>query len=491
MLNIFLKGHDYRYEVGELVKIFTSNFRFEDSDRTNVLINEVLTENRYIISKASIYENNILKFYSEEKSEILLSDRENIKELKRLIKKSIFEVLKRKYNTYAPWGILTGVRPTKIVHELIDNDLNENQIKDILIKKYNISESKADLLITVAIAERKFIYPVDGKKISLYISIPFCPTRCLYCSFVSNDLKSSSKYTKDYIDALIKEIKGVSKIIEKSNKKIQTIYMGGGTPTSIDSSQLKIIIDEIYKNFDLSNLEEFTVEAGRPDTIDKQKLKVLKDMDVTRISINPQTMNDKTLREIGRNHTTQDIINAFYMAKDVGFENINMDIILGLPNETIQMVENTLQSILRLSPESLTVHTMAVKRASKLKENIQNYDLSHYNEVVNMIQLSQIYAEKMNLKPYYMYRQKHMVGNLENIGYAKQGFECIYNIQIMEEKQTILALGAGAVSKVVYLDENRIERIPNVKDIQSYILRVDEMIKRKEGEVLKNAYKSS
>ncbi|OPJ56776.1 coproporphyrinogen dehydrogenase HemZ [Alkalithermobacter paradoxus] len=489
MLNIILRGHDYKYEVGELIKLFTSKFKFVDNVLDKTLLNEVQVNEHEIISKSSIYENGIIKFsHTEKKNNILENEREEIKELKRVIKKSMFEVLKKEYNTNVPWGILTGVRPTKIVHELLDHNKKDTEIKNILIERYKLEENKADLVIDVAKVERKFVYPHDENKISLYVSIPFCPTRCVYCSFPSNELRQKSDIKKEYIKALIREIEGVSSIVSKLGKQIQTIYIGGGTPTTLDENELKILLDSLYNNFDLRYLEEFTVEAGRPDTINIEKLRVLKERNVTRISINPQTMNDITLVNIGRNHNVDDIIKAFNMARSVGFDNINMDIILGLPDETLDMVENTLSEISKLSPESLTVHTMAVKRASKLKENIDDYDLSHYDDIVNMIDISRKYAHKMNLYPYYMYRQKHMIGNLENIGYSKKGYECIYNIQIMEEKQTILALGAGATSKIVYLDENRIERVPNVKDVQSYIERVEEMIKRKESEVFKNAY---
>ena len=238
---------------------------------------------------------------------------------------------------------------------------------------------------------------------------------------------------------------------------------------------------------DLTKIKEFTVEAGRPDTITREKLEVMKKHNVTRISINPQTMNNETLVKIGRDHNVDDIVRCFNMARDLGFNNINMDIILGLVDENVEMVRNTLERIKELSPESLTVHTLAIKRASTLKENLDKYELTRYEEMVSMINLSMEYAKSMGLNPYYMYRQKHMLGNLENIGYAKEGFECIYNIQIMEEKQSNLAVGAGAISKYVYVDEDRIERTDNVKNVEIYIDRVDEMIERKEKEVYKNA----
>ncbi len=490
MLNIFLKNHDYKYEVGELVKLFTSQFIFvkEDTNTEKLLINELEIKKNKMISKVYFYENHDLKITLEEKQEIYNLDEKTLKkESKMMIKRNIFKVLKRIYPIHVPWGILTGIRPTKIVHELLDENKKEKDIKRILKEKYFMDESKIKLINEIAVVERQFVYPPNKEKIALYVSIPFCPTRCVYCSFPSHTLKQWGHMKKDYLKALIKEIKGVSVLVKKLHKEIESVYIGGGTPTTLDPGELSLLIESLYAHFDLSNIKEFTVEAGRPDTINKEKLKALKDGKISRISINPQSMNESTLLEIGRSHSVKDIIDTFHMARDIGLYNINMDIILGLPKETPVMVENTLKEISKLSPESLTVHTMAIKRASTLKENIGEYELSQYKDMINMIDISMDYAKKMELHPYYMYRQKHMLGNLENIGYAKKGFECIYNIQIMEEKQSIFALGAGAISKMVYLDENRIERVPNVKNIEHYIPRVEEMIQKKEKEVFKNA----
>ncbi|SHH14007.1 coproporphyrinogen dehydrogenase HemZ [Tepidibacter thalassicus] len=487
MLNVFLKNHNYKYEVGELLKLFTTQFKFVDDDlnKDKILINELIIEDNLIISNTYIYENNNLKIRLEEKDVMSSLDEKILKrESKIVIKRSIFKVLKKIYKSFVPWGILTGIRPTKIVHELLDENKNKEEIDNILKVKYLMDKSKIDLAYNIAKVEREFIYPLNENKIALYVSIPFCPTRCVYCSFPSNTLKQWGHLKSDYLNALIKEIKGVGALIKKLNKEIESVYIGGGTPTTLDEKELDILMDSLYQNFDLNNIKEFTVEAGRPDTITKEKLKVLKYAKVSRISINPQTMNESTLIEIGRSHKVEDIVKCFNMARNLGFDNINMDIILGLLKETPSMVENTLKEISKLSPESLTVHTMAIKRASKLKENIQEYEFSQYMDMVKMIDISMDYAQRMGLNPYYMYRQKHMLGNLENIGYSKRGFECIYNIQIMEEKQSIFALGAGAISKIVYLDENRIERVPNVKNLEHYIKRVDEMIQKKEEEVL-------
>ncbi|MFR0019666.1 MAG: coproporphyrinogen dehydrogenase HemZ [Paraclostridium sp.] len=489
MLGIELKGHDYKYEIAELFKLFTTQFKFikEDEKFEKALINEFIKDENYIKSTTKYYENNDLKLCKEEVFNINSSSEEEIKKKsKTIIKRSIFKVLSELYDTYVPWGILTGIRPVKIVHSLLDEGLSEVEIRQNLKENYLIRDEKIDLALDIAKRERVFIYPIDKNKISLYVSIPFCPTRCVYCSFPSNPMKQFGHLRDNYVKAIVKEIKGLAKLLKETNKEIETLYIGGGTPTTLEAEQLDDLIKSLFMELDLTKIKEFTVEAGRPDTITREKLEVMKKHNVTRISINPQTMNNETLVKIGRDHNVDDIVRCFNMARDLGFNNINMDIILGLVDENVEMVRNTLERIKELSPESLTVHTLAIKRASTLKENLDKYELTRYEEMVSMINLSMEYAKSMGLNPYYMYRQKHMLGNLENIGYAKEGFECIYNIQIMEEKQSNLAVGAGAISKYVYVDEDRIERTDNVKNVEIYIDRVDEMIERKEKEVYKN-----
>lgn len=489
MLGIELKGHDYKYEIAELFKLFTTQFKFikEDEKFEKVLINEFIKDEDYIKSTTKYYENNDLKLCKEEVFNInSLNEEEIKKKSKTIIKRSIFKVLSELYDTYVPWGILTGIRPVKIVHSLLDEGLSEVEIRQNLKDNYLIKDEKIDLALDIAKRERVFIYPIDKNKISLYVSIPFCPTRCVYCSFPSNPMKQFGHLRENYVKAIVKEIKGLAKLLKETNKEIETLYIGGGTPTTLEAEQLDNLIKALFMELDLTKIKEFTVEAGRPDTITREKLEVMKKHNVTRISINPQTMNNETLVKIGRDHNVDDIVRCFNMARDLGFNNINMDIILGLVDENVEMVRNTLERIKELSPESLTVHTLAIKRASTLKENLDKYELTRYEEMVSMINLSMEYAKSMGLNPYYMYRQKHMLGNLENIGYAKEGFECIYNIQIMEEKQSNLAVGAGAISKYVYVDEDRIERTDNVKNVEIYIDRVDEMIERKEKEVYKN-----
>ncbi|MFR4766624.1 MAG: coproporphyrinogen dehydrogenase HemZ [Paraclostridium sordellii] len=489
MLGVELKGHDYKYEVAELLKLFTTQFRFikDNEEYDKRLINSVNIDSNEVNSLTNYYEGENLVISKQESFDITKLNNEEVKKkTKTVIKRSMFKVLDKVFETYVPWGVLTGIRPVKIVHSLLDKGISESEIREILKNNYLIKDEKIDLALDIAKRERVFIYPIDKNKISLYVSIPFCPTRCVYCSFPANPMKQFGHLRDDYIKALIKEIKGLAKLLKDTNKEIETLYIGGGTPTALEADQLDTLINALFKELDLTNIKEFTVEAGRPDTITKEKLEVMKKHNVTRISINPQTMNDETLVKIGRDHNVNDIVDCFKLARSLGFDNINMDIILGLVDENLDMVRNTLEKIKELNPESLTVHTLAIKRASTLKENLDKYELTRYEEMIKMIELSMEYAKDMGLNPYYMYRQKHMLGNLENIGYAKEGFECIYNIQIMEEKQSNLAVGAGAISKYVYVDEDRIERTDNVKNVELYIERIEEMIERKVKEVYKN-----
>lgn len=489
MIGIVLKGHDFKYEVSELIKLFTSEFRMIDTrDCMMVVENSLFFYNDKVFSKTVYCENyNEINEHVEYRSLEGLCERERKKVIKETIKRSMFKILEKKFRITPPWGILTGIRPVKIVHSLLDDNFSDEQIREKLTNDYLISDEKIDLALDIAKRERQFIYPIDENKVSLYVSIPFCPTRCYYCSFPANSLKQFGRLKPTYVAKLLEEVDGVAKLLEEQNKSIETLYIGGGTPTTLSPEEMDTLIKGLFERFDLSNIKEFTVEAGRPDTINREMLEVLKKNNVDRISINPQSMNDETLQKIGRNHNVQDIIDTFHLAREVGFDNINMDIILGLVDENLDMVRNTLDKIKELSPESLTVHTLAVKRTSKLKENLEDYELAQYEEMVKMISLAKEYASDMGLNPYYMYRQKHMLGNLENIGYAKEGYECIYNMQIMEEKQSNYALGAGSITKFVYPDEDRIERVENVKNVEQYINRVDEMIKRKYEEVEKNA----
>jgi oxygen-independent coproporphyrinogen-3 oxidase len=407
------------------------------------------------------------------------SDKDSTKKLRRKFKRILFKLLTNATGKTIPWGIMTGIRPAKLVNEFIDKGIGREEIMTKLKDDYYVARDKAVLLCEVAENQRKLFLNSNENSISMYVGIPFCPTRCLYCSFSSSTTAQYKKVIDLYVDTLLKEIKHTAKLIADNNFKIESIYIGGGTPTSLEAHQLSNLLEgmEEYLNYD--TLKEYTIEAGRPDTINSDKLSVIKNSSVTRISINPQTMNADTLERIGRKHSPEDIERAYYMARSMGFDNINMDLICGLPGEDADMFAATLEKIRALAPDSLTVHTMAIKRASRLTEEMESYNLAiEYQQVSQMVNMARKFAEEIELFPYYLYRQKNILGNLENIGYSRKNKECLYNIQIMEERQSILACGAGAASKFVY-PGNRIERAFNVKSVEEYIGRIDEMIERK------------
>lgn len=400
------------------------------------------------------------------------------KEARNLFKRMMYDMLKKLTGRELPWGTLTGVRPTKIVYTLLEEGKNDREIKDYLKKEYYVSEKKGDLAIKVASNEKRLLEKLDyNNGYSLYAGIPFCPTTCLYCSFTSYPLAVWKDRVDTYVDAMLKELEFTSRLMK--DKKLDTFYMGGGTPTTLEPEQLDRVLSFFEEHFDTTGLKEYTIEAGRPDSITRDKLLIMKKHGVDRISINPQTMNDDTLKLIGRHHTVEQIKEAFTLARECGFDNINMDLIIGLPGETREHIERTMREVALLAPDSLTVHSLAIKRAARLNifwEKYKDYAMVNTDDIINM---TADCAAAMGMEPYYLYRQKNMAGNFENVGYSKPGREGIYNILIMEEKQTIMAVGAGASTKVVFPEENRIERVENVKDVTTYIENIDEMIDRK------------
>lgn len=400
------------------------------------------------------------------------------KAVRNRLKRELYAVYRRLTGTELPWGTLTGIRPTKIPYAMLENGDSDGTIIGTLKSEYLMSEAKAGLSLSVAKKEHSLLSKLDYRDgCSLYIGIPFCPTTCLYCSFTSYPISVWQSRVDDYIKALEKELCALGGFLK--GKKINTVYIGGGTPTTLLPRQLDRLLFCIEKNFDLSGMLEFTAEAGRPDSIDAEKLKTLRRHGVERISVNPQTMNQKTLDLIGRRHTAEQVVSAFETARECGFENINMDLIVGLPGEGTDEVRHTLEEAAKLRPDSLTVHSLAIKRAARLnifKDIYADWRIENTDEIM---ELTHDAAASMGLEPYYLYRQKNMAGNFENVGYAKQGREGLYNILIMEEQQSIWAAGAGAQSKIVRRNPARVDRIENVKDVSDYIDRVDEMIDRK------------
>lgn len=405
-------------------------------------------------------------------------DYEDHKKSRKAVDRFIYQLLSDYTKKSLPWGTLTGIRPTKIIFQWLKEGLTETEMEEQFCKTYLATRQKARVCVKVAKKEQEVLRRITYEdEYSIYIGIPFCPTTCLYCSFTSFPLSRFKDRVDAYLLALYQEMAYVADAYQ--SKKLTTVYIGGGTPTSLNPEQMEALLTKIEELFDLSYVREFTVEAGRPDSITREKLKVIKAHPVTRISINPQTMNDETLQLIGRAHTTEETKAAFFLARELGFCNINMDMITGLPGEDISHVRKTLEQIKELSPESLTVHSLAIKRAAILNREMEQYRSQVKGSTDEMLRLVDETAGTMGMNPYYLYRQKNIPGNLENIGYAKEGMESLYNILIMEEKQDIIAMGAGASTKCVYPEENRIERCENVKNVDHYIERVDEMIDRK------------
>lgn len=408
------------------------------------------------------------------------------KYLKKELKKQIYRVMHELTKAELPWGALTGIRPTKLIVTMIEAapDVTDEEITSFLKENYYVTDEKAALGIQIARREIKLLEKIDYEEgYSLYIGIPFCPTTCLYCSFTSYPIGAYTKKADDYVTALLKEISYAS--ARFADRKLNSIYIGGGTPTTLEPEQLDRLLHAVRDSFDFSHNQEFTVEAGRPDSITPEKLAVLLKHGVTRISINPQTMNQKTLDLIGRYHTVEQVKETFQLARKMGFDNINMDFIVGLPGETMEDIRFSMEEVQKLNPDSLTIHSLAIKRAARLnimREQYKDFTIENNEQIMELCAAA---AENMGMTPYYMYRQKNIAGNMENVGYARTGRAGIYNILIMEEKQTIMALGAGATTKVVFEDGKRIERVGNVKDIINYLDRVDEMVERKR-ELLKN-----
>lgn len=388
--------------------------------------------------------------------------------LKRVIKLLIYKVISQNYNCQKPWGSLTGVRPSKIVYDLLDAGYNLDDIPTIMERDYEVSKDKANLICSVV--RNQLSNEMAINEVDLYINIPICPTRCSYCSFISSEYERCKKFVPEYINCLIKEINAVKNLLKEKHLTIKNIYMGGGTPTTLSAGELSLILKQIDFPFN-----EFTVECGRPDTITLEKLEALKNNNVTRISINPQTLNDETLKVIGRKHTSDDFYKTYKIAKNFNFI-INSDLIAGLINENFDDFKRTVDKILEIAPDNVTVHTLAVKRASMLN---QNKDEIKSCDIAKMVEYAYNQLIQFGYKPYYLYRQKNMLGLYENVGYFKDNKICQFNIESMEEKASIIACGAGAISKRIFLGESRIERCANVKQIQDYILRIDEMIERK------------
>ena len=462
-------NHDFIYEMSHLCTVFFPFEKIKEDGEDNIEVVTSANGNEFSVY-ARVYDKSLIKTYK-----LKVGD-----DAQTQMSVLLFNVLCEITGFKPPWGILFGVRPAKLMHRYVE-ELGEERARNHFINTFLASPQKTDLALEVMHRENKIISLSSHNSFSLYVSIPFCPTRCAYCSFVSHSIEKTHKLLEPYVNLLCSELEKTGHIAKQLGLRLETIYFGGGTPTTLSASQLKKLFDVISDNFDLSALREYTVEAGRPDTVTQDKLIALKNAKVGRISINPQTFNDDVLNTIGRRHTSHQTVEAFELAKKCGFDNINTDLIAGLPTDTPESFKNSLDSIVRLNAECITVHTLCMKRASRLTTEGVTLDLQQARDAREMLAYTQNILGQNEYIPYYMYRQSRMVGNLENVGWSKKGFESLYNVYVMDETHTILACGSGGVTKLKRNNPDYLERIFNFKYPYEYIDRFDELIQRKSG----------
>lgn len=471
------RNNSYHYEMENLIRVFLPDIKIIRSEEitegedyclfslegSRIDIKLALEGKTYEVSESFSTEN---KAFSESDDSFF----------ERKMAVMLFDLLGDITGYAPPWGILTGVRPAKLMTKLREKHGEERAV-DYFINELKVSQDKTSLALMVSKNETPIIEGSSPDSFSLYVSVPFCPTRCSYCSFISHSNESAKKLIPEYVEKLCEEIRHTAVIAREQKLKLRSVYIGGGTPTVLSAGQLKAVTNEIAECFDLSGILEYTIEAGRPDSITEEKFLVMKNSACTRISINPQTFSDSVLKEIGRNHTSEETLSAFSMAREKGFGNINMDLIAGLPTDTLESFNDTLQKATELSPENITVHTLALKRSSTIVTEGKKTNSALLTK--EMLSLVQSKLTQAGYEPYYMYRQSKSLGNLENVGWAKKGFEGIYNVYMMEECHTILSVGAGAVIKLKAPHGNEIERIYNYKYPYEYIGNFEEIISRK------------
>lgn len=472
-MNLYVKNHNFHFELENLTRLFFPN------EKITVIRDFSEPQPPYIYTEVSdkiTISVNIGSFNKSETAVKKLTDDDNELVSAQLLYKLLCDFT----GLTQPWGILTGVRPVKLLRRLAEESSEEQAVKKFE-KDFFVSNEKIALSRETEHNERKILELSKPESFSLYVGIPFCPSRCSYCSFVMASIERAEKLIEPYTKLLCEEIKRTAEIANKLGLRLETVYFGGGTPTTLSAEQLNTVLKTVNKSFDMSTCREFTVEAGRPDTIDIAKLFALKENKVDRISINPQTVNDEVLKTIGRKHTAQQFFDAFELARKCGFDNINTDLIAGLPTDTTKSFKNSLDSIVRLNAECITVHTLCMKRASRLTTEGVTLDLQQARDAREMLAYTQNILGQNEYIPYYMYRQSRMVGNLENVGWSKRGFESLYNVYVMDETHTILACGSGGVTKLKRNNPDYLERIFNFKYPYEYIDRFDELIQRKSG----------
>lgn len=466
---LIIDSHPFRYEMEALCRMFLHGRELKITEEAEIPPKEdyiyTALEGDEITVKAKIDGK-----YAEAKR-IAENDHARNMEL------AVFGVLTEILSIRPKWGVLTGIRPVKLAMQLHDMGLSEEEIRKKLKEERLVSDEKLDLLLTTMEHELEIRASSRPNSVSLYISIPFCPSRCSYCTFTSHSVEKAAKLIPQYVELLCGELKDIAVLIEELGLCLETVYMGGGTPTVLTAKQLDRVLSTVNESFDMTGVRELTVEAGRPDTITAEKLAVLKKNGVGRISINPQTMDDEVLAAIGRKHTAEDVKNAFALAKTFGFDSINMDLISGLPGDNMEKFRKTIAEVIAMNPDNITLHTLTVKHGANLAPMAQSV-FAATADAMN----EYAYGEfaKAGYFPYYLYRQKGTVDNLENVGFCKPGKEGIYNIFIMDETHTVLSAGAGGVTKLKAPYDKKIERIFNFKYPYEYIERFELMNERKE-----------
>ena len=472
-------GHEFDYEMEKLIRLFLPFEKIEVLHEgeygTNCALCSVYHDGDDIVVTAKL---NLQQEQVEFSAKVDKTIPDTKKETQHELARQIFYCLEKLTGFRSQWGILTGVRPAKLFSRYC-GEYGVQYAENFFENKFLVSKQKLDLCKSAVKGEESIVALSQDNSFSLYLSVPFCPSRCSYCSFVSHSIEKAQDIIPQYVELLCRELEITADIARKLNLKLETVYMGGGTPTTLSAEQLNRVLGTVNKCFDMSGVREFTVEAGRPDTIDADKLGAIKQNGVTRISINPQSMNDRVLEAIGRRHTAADTVNAFNLSRNLGFDNINMDLIAGLPTDNFESFKNALEQLIELKPESITVHALSMKRASTLNTTGQHGEIKLGTEAAKMVDFSREILTQNGILPYYMYRQSKTVGNLENVGYAKKGFEGLYNVYIMDETHTILACGASAVTKLKDSTSKNIKRIFNYKYPYEYISGFDELISRK------------
>jgi len=482
-MKLKLIGHDYKYAAEQIMLMLFPEERPEYSEPENGVVSAVISQHRgavYTTTATMLTDSQgrcargLARIANASLTDKLVTDRL----LQKSVRLSFYRAAVKLTGRKPVWGAVTGIRPGKLVSNMLEAGKTEAQAVRAMIEEQYVSPERAELCLDTAragLAAKRLLQPND---ICLYVGIPFCPTRCAYCSFVSNSVEKSMKLVEPFLEVLLQEIDHDAALVKELGLRVVSVYFGGGTPTTLSAAQLERLLTHLARRFDLSAVSEYTVEAGRPDTITAEKLEVLHRLGVTRISVNPQTMQDKVLEVIGRRHTSQDIVDAIAMARDASIPAINMDLIAGLPSDTPEGFRAGLDRTIAFAPENITVHTLSLKKGTRI--TLEETALPSGEEVGQMVDYASQALRKAGYVPYYMYRQKFMSGGYENVGWCKPGYESLYNICIMEELCTILSLGGGGSTKLVNASSGRIERIFNPKYPQEYINGLERIKEKKQ-----------